>query len=148
MIYLDANIFIHAYYKLKKGKILSSKVKWIKEEAKKIIQKINDEEGEFCTSLIQLSEIVHLLKTVMSWEQLKQFLMGLISNNAIEIVEVSKLMYINAIDKITKYNIDANDISAYLIMKEMNINQIYTVDKHFRNFGDINCIPKIPDEFN
>ena len=148
MIYLDANLFIHAYYKPKKGKILSPKVKWIKEEAKKIIQKINDEEGEFCISLIQLSEIVNLLKSAMSWEQLKQFLMGLISNNAIEIVEISRLLYINAIDKITKYNMDANDISAYLIMKEKNINQIYTFDKHFQNFGDINCLPETPDEFN
>ena len=82
----------------------------------------------------------------MSWELLKQFLMGLISNNSVEIVEISKLMYINAIDKITKYNMDANDISAYLIMKEKNINQIYTFDKHFRNFGDIYCLPEIPDE--
>lgn len=147
MIYLDANIFIYAFFNPKNRK-LSPKVKWIKKEAKKIIQRINDEEGDFCISLIQLSEIVNILKSVMSWELLKKFLMGLLSNNSIEIVEISKLMYINAIDKITKYNMDANDISAYLIMKEKNINQIYSFDRHFQKFKDIKCLPEISEEFN
>ncbi len=47
MIYLDANSFIYAYFKLKKGKILSNKMKWCKEEAKKIVQKINEEENNY-----------------------------------------------------------------------------------------------------
>ena len=96
MIYLDANIFIYAYFKPKKGKKLSEKIKWCKEEAKKIIQKINIEENSYFISLIQLSEVVNLLKSAMSWENLQTLIMGLISNKSIEIVEVSKLLYISS----------------------------------------------------
>lgn len=147
MIYLDANLFIYAYYKSKKGKNLTPKIQWMKEEAKKIILKIDKHDGEFCISIIQLAEIVNLLKHAMSWEALRQFLLGIISNNSIEIIEVSNLMYINSIDKITKYNMDSNDISAYLIMKEKGVNQIFTFDKHFRKLKDIKCLPQFPNKF-
>jgi predicted nucleic acid-binding protein len=147
MIYLDANLFIYAYYKTKKGKKLTPKIQWMKEEAKKIILKINKHDGEFCISIIQLAETVNLLKHAMSWEALRQFLLGIISNNSIEIIEVSNLLYINSIDKITKYNMDSNDISAYLIMKEKGVNQIFTFDKHFRKLKDIKCLPQFPNNF-
>lgn len=147
MIYLDANLFIYAYYKSKKGTNLAPKIQWMKEEAKKIILKIDKHDGDFCISIIQLAEIVNLLKRAMSWEALRQFLLGIISNNSIEIIEVSNLMYINSIDKITKYNMDSNDISAYLIMKEKGVNQIFTFDKHFRKLKDIRCLPQFPKKF-
>ena len=79
MIYLDANIFIYAYFKPKKGKVLSDKIKWCKQEAKNILKKINEEENTYCISLIQISEVVNLLKSVMSWEDLQRFIMGLLS---------------------------------------------------------------------
>ena len=147
MIYLDANIFIYAYFKPKKGKILSEKIKWCKQEAKKIVQKINEEENTFCISLIQLSEVVNLLKNVMSWRDLQAFIMGLISNKSIETVEISKLMYINAVNKISDYNMDSNDISAYLLMKEKKIKEIYTFDRHYENLPEIKCLPIFPEKF-
>jgi len=146
MIYLDANIFIYAYFKPKKGKALSNKLKWCKEEAKKIVQKINEEDNDYCISLIQLSEVVNLLKNIMSWENLQEFIMGLISNKAVEIIEVSKMLYINAVNKMTEYNMDSNDISAYLLMKEKNIKEIYTFDQQYNDLPDINCLPQIPKE--
>ena len=145
MKYLDANIFVYAYFKQKKGKILSEKIKWCKDEAKKIINEINKEKNTYCISLIQLSEVVNLLKGVMSWENLHNLLLGLISNNSIEILEISKLMYINAINKIRDLNIDSNDISAYLLMREKNIKEIYTFDRDFEAFQDIICLPSIPE---
>jgi len=147
MIYLDANIFIYAFFKPKKGKVLSDKIKWCKQEAKKILEKINKEENNYCISLIQLSEVVNLLKGVMPWENLQKFIMGFISNKTIEIKEISKLTYITAVDKITMYNMDSNDISAYLVMKEKKIRKIYTFDRHFENFPDIICLPEFPKKF-
>jgi predicted nucleic acid-binding protein len=147
MRYLDANIFIYAYFKQKKEKLLSDKIKWCKQEAKRIIDEINKEENTYCISLIQLSEVVNLLKGVMSWKNLHNLLRGLISNNSIEVVEMSKLMYINAINKIMDLNIDSNDISAYLLMKEKNIKEIYTFDRDYEAFPDIICLPLIPKEF-
>ncbi len=148
MIYIDANIFIYAYFKPKEGKELSDKLKWCKEEAKNIVQKINEEDNDYCISLIQLSEVVNILKNAMSWEDLQAFIMGLISNKSIELVEVPKMLYINAVNKITKYKMDSNDISAYLIMKEKKIKEIYTFDSHYQNFSDIICQPQIPEKFN
>jgi len=147
MRYLDANIFVYAYFKQKKGMILSEKIIWCKQEAKKIINEINKEEDTYCISLIQLSEVVNLLKAVMSWKNLHDLLFGLISNKSIEVVEMSKLMYINAINKIVDFNIGSNDISAYLLMKGKNINEIYTFDRDYEAFPDIICLPPIPDEF-
>lgn len=146
MIYLDANIFIYAYFKPKEGKALSRKIKWCKEEAKKIVQEINEEKTNYCISLVQLSEIVNLLKNAMSWEDLQTFIMGIISNKSIEIIEITKMMYINAINKITEYSMDSNDISAYLLMKEKKIKKIYTFDRQFEKLPEIICLPQIPKE--
>ncbi len=147
MRYLDANIFIYAYFKQKKEKLLSDKIKWCKQEAKRIIDEINKEENSYCISLIQLSEVVNLLKGVMSWKNLYNLLRGLISNKSIQVVEMSKLMYINAINKIMDLNIDSNDISAYLLMKEKNIKEICTFNRDYEAFPDIICLPLIPKEF-
>ncbi len=148
MIYLDANIFIYAYFKPKKGKSLSNKLKWCKEEAKKIVQKINEEENNYCISLIQLSEVVNLLKNIMSWEDLQEFIMGLISNKSVEIIEVKKMLYINAVNKMSDYKMDSNDISAYLLMKEKNIKEIYTFDQQYNDLPDITCFPQMPKELS
>lgn len=143
MIYLDANIFIYAFFKPKKDKVLSDKIKWCKNEAKRIIQEINEEKNTYCISIIQLSETVNLLKSTMSWENLQTFMMGIISNKSIEVLEVPKLMYINAVNKIMEYYMDANDITAYLLMKEKKIKEIYTFDRHFENLPDIKCLPPL-----
>ena len=44
------------------------------------------------------------------------------------------------------YNMDANDISALLLMKEKNIKKIYTFDRYFENIPDIICLPQIPNK--
>ncbi len=147
MIYLDANIFIYAYFKPKKGKPLSEKLKWYKSQAKEIVKKIDNENNSFCISIIQLSEVVNLLKNVMSWEDLQKFIIGLISNKSVEIMEISIPLYIMSVNKILDYNMDSNDISAYLLMKEKNIKEIYKFDRHFENLPKIICLPKIPDKF-
>lgn len=147
MIYLDANLFIYAYFKPKKGKELSEKIKWCKRESKKIIKRINNEKNSYCISLVQLSEVVNLLKNQFSWKDLREFILGLYANKSIQIVDISKMLYLNASDKMDKYQMDANDVSAYLLMKKRNINKIYTFDRHFEQFPEIICLPKIPDNF-
>mgnify|MGYP006306742535 FL=1 len=81
------------------------------------------------------------------WEDLQELIMGLISNKSITILEISKLKYINPVNKMTKYNMDANDLSAYLLMKEEGIIEIYTFDHHFQNLPEIVCLPEIPKDF-
>jgi hypothetical protein len=52
MKFLDANIFIYAYYKPRKE--LSEKARWMKEKSKKILKRINDGE-EVVTTAVHLS---------------------------------------------------------------------------------------------
>jgi predicted nucleic acid-binding protein len=145
MIYLDANVFIYAFFKPKNEEELSERIKWSKKEARKIINAIDNEEEQYYISLIQLSETVNILKNAMSWKKLREFILGLISNERVKILDVHKNLYINAVDKIGEYEMDSNDTSAYLIMKKNDIKKIYTFDKHFENFSDIECLPNIPD---
>ena len=149
MIYLDANIFIYAYWKPRRND-LSEKLMWKKAESKKIIESLNNEnENEmYCTSLIQIVEIANILKVAFSWNDLQQLIWGLFSNPRLEIIETSKNEYMNAVSKITEFSADSNDIAAYRIMKEKGIVSIYTFDKQFKKFKDINCLPEIPLELS
>lgn len=142
MIYLDANVFIYAYLK-PRSKNPDPKSLWMKQQAKNIIQELNASDGtniKFGLSLIQLSEIVNIIKDSFTWDQLYTFLMGIYSNPSIEIFEVSKNVYLNAIDKIRDYGMDPNDLSAFLIMQEHGIKEIYTFDKKFETLPEIMCV--------
>jgi predicted nucleic acid-binding protein len=147
MIYLDANVFLFAFIHPKK-KTLSAKTKWCKQQAKRIVEELNASDSEYplyCISLIQLSEITNILKKHFSQRELHEILFGLYCNPNIEIVEVSYSDYLNAIEKMNEYDLDANDLSAYIIMKKKKISQIYTFDDGFRNLKDIDCLPFMPE---
>jgi predicted nucleic acid-binding protein len=149
MIYLDANIFIYAYWKPRR-EILPPKTVWMKAEAKKIIELMNDTKGNdrYCISLIQLAEVVNILKIAFSWEKLQQFTWSIFSNRKIEVVTITTEQYMNAVSKISEFGMDSNDISIYLIMKEKKLTMIYTFDEHFKAFTDIERLPTFPEKFD
>jgi predicted nucleic acid-binding protein len=149
MIYIDANIFVYAYFRAKK-RTLPPKTRWIKEEAKKIIKEISESNSnsiKYCISLIQVSEITNILASNFEQNELHEFLMGLFSNPCIEIIEINNSDYLNAIEKMKEYDLDANDICALLVMKSKKTNKIYTFDSGFRKLKDIICLPTIPEKF-
>jgi len=146
MHYLDTNIYFFAFLMPKKDQTLSPKVKWMKSQAQAILRRIDNEELKVCISMLQLSELSNIFKTRMNWAQLRQFLWNIISNDGITVFEVSKMLYINAIDLIPELSMDSNDITSYLLMKEHNIEVIYSFDEHFRNLNDIKCLPELPAE--
>ena len=59
MRFLDANIFIYAFYKPKKQ--LSEKEDDMKEQAKKIISNISQGKEQVITTVVHISEIVNIL---------------------------------------------------------------------------------------
>ncbi len=149
MIYVDANIFVHAYWKPKDSSSLSIKTKWMKDAAKKIVTTISNDtnKGMYCISLVQLSEICNILKNGMSWADLQDFCWGIIMNPAIDVVEVPLGLYLKAIEEITTRKADPNDVVAILIMEKIGMNEIYTFDKHFRTMTGIKCLPDFPSSF-
>jgi len=62
MRFLDANVFIYAYYKPKRK--LNEKEKRMKEEAKNIVNRIMEGE-KIVTSIVHLSEVVNILKRAL-----------------------------------------------------------------------------------
>jgi len=139
MRFLDANVFIYAYYKPKR--VLTEEQKIMKEKAKEIIRKINDGEEEVITTVVHLSEVCNILKRAMKLHDLQTFLIGLYSMDNVKIVDVSKDMYFTAIGLMDEFKLDPNDCLAVLVMEQEGINEIYTFDKGFDNIGWIKRLP-------
>ena len=139
MRFLDANVFIYAYYKTKRE--LTEEQRIMKEKAKEIIRRINDGEEDVVTTVVHLSEVCNILKRAMKLHDLQTFLIGLYSMDNVKIVDISKDMYFTAIGLMDEFKLDPNDCLAVLVMEQEGINEIYTFDKGFDNVGWIKRLP-------
>ena len=117
MRFLDANIFIYAYYKPRKE--LSEKARWMKEESKKILKKINDGE-EIVTTVVHLSEVNNFLKKSMDMATLQNLFLELYSLENFKIFDVRAEDYLAAI--------------ALKVMRDMDIKEMYSFDRGFERF--------------
>lgn len=129
MRFIDANIFIYAFYKPKKR--LTGTEKWMKEESKKIIKMINEGEEEVLTTVVHISEVVNYLKRCMEVKSLQRLLIDFYSLDSLKIVGVSAEDYLSAISLMEDVGLDANDCLAIKIMKDYEISEIYSFDKGF-----------------
>ncbi len=128
MKFLDANIFIYAYYKPRHQ--LTEKQKEMKEKSKKILRKINEGE-DVTTTVVHLSEISNILKRALDLNDLSALLIGLYSLDNIKIVGVTKGDYLSAIELREDTGLDPNDCLAVEIMKREGIDEIYSFDEGF-----------------
>ena len=128
MRFLDTNIFIYAYYKPRKE--LSGKARWMKEESKKILKRINDGEEEVVTTVVHLSEVNNFLKKSMDMASLQ----NLYSLENFKIVDVSAEDYLAAIAMMAETGLDANNCLALKVMRDMGITEIYSFDRGFERF--------------
>jgi len=140
MRFLDANIFIYAYYKPKRQ--LSQKEKHMKEYAKKIISNVSQGKEKVATTVVHLSEIVNILKHGMTMDELAKLITGLFMLDNVEIYGVSKEDYFAAVELSKDLKIDPNDALAIKAMKTSNINEIYSFDEDFDKVEEIIRLPK------
>jgi len=138
MRFLDANIFIYAYYKPKRE--LSSKEKTMKEKAKEIINGIMEGE-EVVTSVVHLSEVVNILKHAISLLNLNDIIFTLFSMPNIEVVDVTKNYYLHAVSVAKELMLDPNDALAVVIMEEKGVREIYSFDSDFNKIESIKRLP-------
>ncbi|MCD6494186.1 MAG: type II toxin-antitoxin system VapC family toxin [Archaeoglobaceae archaeon] len=131
MRFLDANIFIYAYYKPRKE--LSEKARWMKEESKKILKKINDGE-EIVTTVVHLSEVNNFLKKSMDMATLQNLFLELYSLENFKIFDVRAEDYLAAIAMMAETGLDANDCLALKVMRDMDIKEMYSFDRGFERF--------------
>ncbi|ATZ61799.2 MAG: type II toxin-antitoxin system VapC family toxin [Methanosarcinales archaeon Met12] len=139
MRFLDANIFIYAYYKPVHD--LSSKRRAMKEKSKEIVDRIN--EGEtVITAVVHLSEVSNILKRALPLDKLATLLIGLYSSDNIKIVDVTKNDYLGAIELMDETKMDPNDSLAIQIMRREEIKEIYSFDRSFEGVDGIKRLPE------
>ncbi|MCD6492061.1 MAG: type II toxin-antitoxin system VapC family toxin [Candidatus Njordarchaeia archaeon] len=136
--FLDANVFIYAYYKPKRK--LNEKEKKMKDKAKEIINRIMSGE-KIITSVVHLSEVANILKHALSLADLNNIIFTLLSMQNIEVIDVTKDDYLRAVSIGQEFMLDPNDALAVTIMDSREINEIYSFDK---NFDKIKWIKRVP----
>jgi predicted nucleic acid-binding protein len=141
MRFLDANVFIYAYYKPKKQ--LTQKEKHMKDQAKSIITNVSQGKEKVLTSVVHVSEIVNILKHGMPQDQLTIIIRGLFMLDNVTINDVTRESYFAATELGDDLKLEANDALAIDIMKTNDICEIYSFDEHFDKIEGITRLPSI-----
>ena len=141
MRFLDANVFIYAYYKPKKQ--LTQKEKQMKEHAKRIISNISQGKEDVMTTVVHVSEIVNILKQGMPLDQLTVIIRGLFMLDNVRIVDATREAYFAATELGDDLKLEANDALAVDTMKLNDIQEIYSFDEDFDQIEGITKLPKL-----
>jgi predicted nucleic acid-binding protein len=141
MRFLDANVFIYAYYKPKKQ--LTEKECQMKENAKKIISNISKGKEDILTTVVHVSEVVNILKHGMSTEQLTTIIRGLFMLDNVKILDVTKSAYFAATELGEDLKLESNDAIAIDLMRQNGVAEIYSFDEHFNQIDGITRLPSL-----
>jgi len=137
--FLDANIFIYAFYKPKKE--LSQKETEMKELSKKIISNVSQGKESVVTTVIHLSEIVNILKHGLPLDQVTTIVRGLLMLENVKILEVNRDSYFAANELGEDLRLDANDALAIDTMRTNGVQEIYSFDEDFDQVEGIKRLP-------
>jgi predicted nucleic acid-binding protein len=135
--FVDANVFVYAFLKPKRR--LQPHEESIKDAAKKIVTRISEGE-ETVTSVVHFSEICNVLEDYLPIEEAHSLEKSLIFLDNLIIKQVTEEDYLKALAVAEDQQIGANDALAYVLMKETGLNRIYSFDRDFDGFKDINRI--------
>jgi len=139
MKFLDANVFVYAYYKPKKQ--LSEKEHQMKELAKTIISNISKGTEEVMMTVVHVSEVANVLKHGMPQDQLTKIIRGLFMLDNVRIMDVTKDVYFAATELGEDLKLEPNDALAIDMMRQNNITEIFSFDEHFNQIDGITRIP-------
>ncbi len=141
MRFLDANIFIYAYYKPRRP--LTSREQQMKDKAKEIINRVNEAEEEIITTVIHLAETVNILKHGMPLEPLINIILGLFMLDNVKILSVNNETYFAATELGLDLKLDPNDALIVEIMRLNDIKELYSFDEDFEKIEGIVRLPKL-----
>jgi hypothetical protein len=139
MKFLDANVFIYAYYRPKKP--LTEKEKQMKEYAKEIISNVSQGKENVMTTVVHLSEVVNILKHGMPQEQLTSIIRGLFMLDNVKIAGVTRDAYFAATELGEDLKIEANDALAVDVMRQNDLKEIYSFDERFDSISGVTKLP-------
>jgi len=141
MRFLDANIFIYAYYKPKRA--LSQKEQYMKNEAKNIIEGVNEAKEEVITTVIHLAEASNILKHGISLETLNNIMLGLFMLDNVKILGVNRETYFAATELAGELKLDPNNALIIEVMRLNNIKEVYSFDEDLEEIEEITRLPKL-----
>jgi hypothetical protein len=141
MRFLDANIFVYAYYKPKKR--LNEKESMMKEQAKKIIINVSEGKEYVTLTVVHISEAVNILKHGMPQDQLTSIIRGLFMLDNVGIIDVTRDAYLAATELGEDLKLEPNDALAIDIMRQNGITEIYSFDEHFNQVDGITRLPSM-----
>ncbi len=139
MKFLDANVFIYAYYKPKRQ--LTAKEKQMKELSQKIVSDVSHGKEQVITTVVHVSEVVNILKHRMPAELLTAVVQGLFMLDNVKISGVSAEAYFAATELGKDLKLEANDALAVDTMQQNGVSEIYSFDEHFDNVEGITRLP-------
>jgi hypothetical protein len=137
LVFVDANVFIYAFLKTKR-QLQTNELK-MKEAAKKIVARISAGE-KVATSVVHFSEVCNILEDYLSLEEANLLEKGLLFRENLLICEVTQEDYLKAISVAEDYHVGANDALAYVLMKKEGIQAVYSFDRDFDVFTDVQRI--------
>jgi hypothetical protein len=141
MRYLDANVFVYAYYRPKKQ--LSQKERQMKECAKKIISDVSQGKEEVMMTVVHLSEMVNILKHGVALDQLAPIVRGLFMLDNVRIMGVTREAYFAAAELGDDLRLEANDALAVDVMRLNGVTEIYSFDEDFDHVEGITRLPTL-----
>ena len=139
MKFLDANVFIYAYYKPKRQ--LTAKEKRMKELSQKIVSDVSHGKEQVTTTVVHVSEVVNILKNRMPSELLTAVVQGLFMLDNVKVSGVSAEAYFAATELGKDLKLEANDALAVDLIRQNGISEIYSFDEHFDNVEGITRLP-------
>ena len=99
----------------------------IKEEAKKIVSRLNAGEKAI-TSVVHVAEIANILEDYLPQKEAAEIEKALCMRDTIEIERVDRSDCTKAISEADKWQVGLSDAIAYVLMKEKGIREIYSFD--------------------
>lgn len=141
MRFLDANIFVYAYYKPKKQ--LTEKEHQMKQHAKTIISNVSKGKEDIMITVVHVSEVANILKHGMPKDQLTTIIRGLFMLDNVKIMDVTKDAYFAATELGEDLKLEPNDALAVDMMRQNNIAEIYSFDEHFDQIDGITRLPSL-----
>jgi predicted nucleic acid-binding protein len=134
MIFIDANIFGHAYMKPRRE--LTPAEAQMKGSAKQIIRSLEEGE-EMASTTVHISEVLNILEDNLGVKQSMAFLAWIIAAKNLTVFPVGVTEYESALNIARESNIGLNDSLAVHIMRREGIGEIYSMDRHFDGLKDV-----------
>jgi len=139
--FLDANIFVYAFYR--PARRLSATEQKMKFEAKRILEPISDGKEKAITTTIHLAEMVNALKHGMDPGRLADLVGQLLALDNLKVENVGRDEYLTAAELGRDLNRDPNDALAVLVMKNHGVGEIYSYDRDFDALEGVVRLPKL-----